>query len=63
MAEQWEYTVVDTVIGAYQNTENQLGEWLTNLNAHGEVGWEVVSDVVIYARGTNATQWPLLLTP
>ena len=61
MAEKWEYTVVDTVIGAYRNTENQLAEWFPNLNALGDVGWEVVSAVVIHARGTNATQWPLLL--
>lgn len=59
--DRWEYTIVDTVISAYQDTDNQVGEWLANLNTLGQEGWELVSDTIIYARGRNPTQWPVLL--
>ena len=59
--EHWEYTLVDTVISAYRDANNQVGEWLDALNQLGEQGWEVVSDTIIYGRGRNGMQWPVLL--
>ncbi len=59
--DKWEYTLVDTVISAYRDADNQLGEWLANLNALGDEGWELVSDTIIYGRGSNGMQWPVLL--
>ncbi len=61
MDEKWEYTLVDTVISAWKNAENQVGDWLANLNALGDEGWELVSGTIIYSRGSNPTQWPVLL--
>lgn len=60
-AQRWEYTLVDTVISAYRNPENQVGEWLANLNALGDQGWELVTDTTIHGRGSNQMQWPVLL--
>ncbi|GAA4537199.1 hypothetical protein [Pseudonocardia xishanensis] len=59
--EKWEYTLVDTVISAYKATGNQVGEWLGTLNAMGDDGWEMVSDTIIYGKGRNGRQWPILL--
>jgi hypothetical protein len=59
--DKWEYTAVGTVISALKNVDNQLGEWLANLNVLGDEGWELVSDTIIYARGSTGTQWPVLL--
>ena len=59
--EKWEYTLVDTVISAYKDTNNQVAEWLWNLNALGEQGWEVASSTIIHGRGSNGQQWPILL--
>ncbi|MGV9670681.1 hypothetical protein ACWDPV_08795 [Gordonia sp. NPDC003504] len=59
--DKWEYTLVDTVISAYRNADDQSAEWLEHLNALGAEGWEVVSDTIIYAKGYNSTQWPVLL--
>ncbi|WP_345650591.1 DUF4177 domain-containing protein, partial [Pseudonocardia tropica] len=36
-------------------------QWLDNLNALGAEGWEVVSDTIIYGKGSNGMQWPVLL--
>jgi hypothetical protein len=58
---QWEYTIIHTVISAWSNTGNQVDEWLDQLNTLGSNGWEVVSDTVIQAKGTNQTTWPILL--
>lgn len=58
---QWEYTLVDTVISAYRDSGNQVAEWIWHLNELGDAGWEVVSDTVIYGKGSNGMQWPVLL--
>jgi hypothetical protein len=58
---KWEYCIVDTVISAYRDAGNQVGEWLANLNALGDEGWEMVSDTIIYGKGQNGRQWPVLL--
>lgn len=59
--ERWEYTLVDTVISAYRDPNNQVGEWLDNLNKLGEEGWETVTDTVIHGKGYSQAQWPVLL--
>lgn len=59
--QKWEYTIVDTVISAYMDTNNQVVEWLATLNALGDDGWEMVSDTIIYGKGRNGQQWPVLL--
>jgi hypothetical protein len=59
--DQWEYTLVDTVISAYRDSGNQVGQWLDHLNELGAEGWEVVSDTIIYGKGSNGMQWPVLL--
>ena len=59
--ERWEYTLVDSVISAYRDTGTQVAEWLANLNALGDQGWELVSDNVLYGKGQNGQTWPMLL--
>jgi hypothetical protein len=59
--DKWEYTIVDTVISAYKDTGGQVANWLAHLNALGDEGWEMVSDTILYGKGQNGMQWPVLL--
>ncbi|WP_214371442.1 hypothetical protein [Pseudonocardia sp. H11422] len=58
---RWEYRLVDTVISAYRDPGDQVAGWLGELNSLGDESWEVVSDTIIYGKGSNGLQWPVLL--
>lgn len=51
-----EYTLVDTVISAWMDSNEQVGAGLQNLNELGNDGWEVVSDTILYGKGSNGMQ-------
>ena len=56
---KWEYTLVDTVISDWKGTtQDQVTQWLTELNQLGSQGWEMVTDTIIFAKGGGGNQWP-----
>jgi hypothetical protein len=42
----WEYRHIEKAYGT--NRERTLEQWVTNLNALGEQGWEIVGDVNVF---------------
>ena len=49
--QKWEYTIADSVISIWKgSTDDQIRQWLANLIAMGNDGWELVSDAVIHPK-------------
>lgn len=59
--DKWEYTAIDSLVSAYGDVGTQVQEMLTNMNAMGDEGWELTTDAVIYGKGSNGMQFPVLL--
>ncbi|PMD05337.1 DUF4177 domain-containing protein [Brevibacterium paucivorans] len=61
MATQWEYKIVETLVSAGHNGPDQIEEFMAYINELGAQGWELVTDTIIYTKGWQTTQYPVVL--